>query len=372
MASFLARMLQLSDSGSDRFIDDSGNVHEGDINRLASAGITAGCNPPSNDRYCPDEPVSRAQMASFLSRALNLAPTGTDHFGDDSTSIHEDAINRLADSGITKGCNPPANTSYCPANPVLRDQMASFLARALGLQPITPPPPATTTTLPGITETSNPTTTIMIAESDQLLMSLASDRSDPVPFGGAVTGNIYPFVNPAGTTRQVEFHLDDNSASGTPFQVESEAPFDMGGTVTQGEASPFRTTRLTNGPHTITVEIIRDGGPNSIDNYGITVSNSASLVFDPIALTFNLDSGQIRSAKVIAGTNNGSMTSFTVGPTGAEWLSVQPTSGSTGTQLTFTVDASGLSPGVYEAVVLTFSNGYRAGEMPVRMVVASQ
>src|SRR5690606_959318 len=32
------------------------------------------------------------------------------------------------------GCNPPDNTSYCPTEDVRRDQMASFLARALGLR----------------------------------------------------------------------------------------------------------------------------------------------------------------------------------------------------------------------------------------------
>ncbi len=40
---------------------------------------------------------------------------------------------------MTKGCNPPANDRYCPDDLVLRDQMASFLTRALGLTPIVPP-----------------------------------------------------------------------------------------------------------------------------------------------------------------------------------------------------------------------------------------
>ncbi|MGH8936715.1 MAG: PQQ-dependent sugar dehydrogenase, partial [Acidimicrobiia bacterium] len=49
-------------------------IFEEDINRLAAAGITFGCNPPDNDRYCPDDPVLRDQMASFLARALDLPP----------------------------------------------------------------------------------------------------------------------------------------------------------------------------------------------------------------------------------------------------------------------------------------------------------
>jgi hypothetical protein len=71
MAAFLVRALGLAAyTGPDRFSDDDGNVFEGAIERLAQAGITLGCNPPANDRFCPDDPVNRGQMAAFLRRAL--------------------------------------------------------------------------------------------------------------------------------------------------------------------------------------------------------------------------------------------------------------------------------------------------------------
>ncbi|VAV92897.1 hypothetical protein MNBD_ACTINO02-2304 [hydrothermal vent metagenome] len=35
-----------------------------------TTGITLGCNPPDNDRFCPDNVVTREQMAAFLQRAL--------------------------------------------------------------------------------------------------------------------------------------------------------------------------------------------------------------------------------------------------------------------------------------------------------------
>ena len=38
------------------------------IDWLADTGITAGCNPPANDEFCPDDPVNRGQMATFLKR----------------------------------------------------------------------------------------------------------------------------------------------------------------------------------------------------------------------------------------------------------------------------------------------------------------
>jgi hypothetical protein len=67
-------------------------------------------------------------MASFLSRAFDLASTGTDYFTDDEGLTHEAAINRLAASGITSGC---ATGRYCPSGIVTRGQMAAFLRRAL-------------------------------------------------------------------------------------------------------------------------------------------------------------------------------------------------------------------------------------------------
>jgi hypothetical protein len=77
-------------------------------------------------------------MASFLARALNLAPSAIDAFVDDNGNIHEANINALAAAGITTGCSPATN-EYCPADSVRRDQMASLLARALGLTPLPTP-----------------------------------------------------------------------------------------------------------------------------------------------------------------------------------------------------------------------------------------
>ncbi|HEY7565071.1 MAG TPA: S-layer homology domain-containing protein [Acidimicrobiia bacterium] len=133
MAGFLGRALDLSSyTGPDRFVDDDGNVFEGAIERLAQAGITVGCNPPANDRFCPANTVSRGQMAAFLVRALDLpAYTGPNRFSDDNGHVFEGAIERLAQAGITVGCNPPANDRFCPNDPVNRAQMAGFLRRAL-------------------------------------------------------------------------------------------------------------------------------------------------------------------------------------------------------------------------------------------------
>jgi hypothetical protein len=104
------------------------------VERIRDAGITEGCNPPANTRYCPDGVVTRGQMATFLARALDL-PATTDKCGlsDIAGNVHAKNICAIKTAGITKGCNPPANTRFCPDNPTTRGQMAAFLRRALKL-----------------------------------------------------------------------------------------------------------------------------------------------------------------------------------------------------------------------------------------------
>jgi hypothetical protein len=125
MASFLARALHLPAPTRDWFTDDETTAHEGDINRLAEAGITGGC---ASGRFCPKASVTREQMASFLARAFDLPRAAADFFGDDNSSQHEGDINRVAQAGITGGC---ASNRYCPTSTVTREQMAAFLHRAL-------------------------------------------------------------------------------------------------------------------------------------------------------------------------------------------------------------------------------------------------
>lgn len=137
MAAFLVRARSLPPATRNWFVDDDASIFHDDINRLAEAGITIGCNPPANDRFCPGDVVTRGQMAAFLVRAYGYVDPGRGNwFTDDDGSIFEGDIDRLAQAGVTLGCNPPLNDHYCPGNPVRRDQMASFLGRAEGLTPI--------------------------------------------------------------------------------------------------------------------------------------------------------------------------------------------------------------------------------------------
>ena len=102
------------------------------IEQLYADGITSGCG---NNNYCPADAVSRAQMAVFLLRAKYGSgyspPAATGVFNDVDLSywaVHW--IEALAAEGITAGCG---NGNYCPEDPVTRAQMAVFLVRTFGL-----------------------------------------------------------------------------------------------------------------------------------------------------------------------------------------------------------------------------------------------
>jgi hypothetical protein len=125
MATFLARALKLPPATRDYFTDDNRSAHQDAINRLAEAGITRGCD---ESRYCPWGTVRRGAMASFLARALDLPSDGTDYFVDDDGLSHEANINRVAAAGITTGCD---SGMFCPLHAVNRQQIAGFLFRAL-------------------------------------------------------------------------------------------------------------------------------------------------------------------------------------------------------------------------------------------------
>lgn len=102
------------------------------IGSLAAMGVTTGT---SATEYSPAAPVTRWQMALFLMRLHMLtgyeAPSGESQgFTDigDYPAITVAAINQLAQLGVTSGTTA---TTYGPAQPVTREQMASFLARLI-------------------------------------------------------------------------------------------------------------------------------------------------------------------------------------------------------------------------------------------------
>jgi glucose/arabinose dehydrogenase len=104
------------------------------IDELATLQITVGCG---GGLYCPDAPVSRAEMAVFLLKASQgsdyVPPPATGlvfadvHIGDFAADFIEDLFTR----GVTTGCDAVPN--YCPTRSVTRAEMAVFLTKMFGI-----------------------------------------------------------------------------------------------------------------------------------------------------------------------------------------------------------------------------------------------
>ena len=99
------------------------------VEGLVSVGVTAGCSAEPL-LFCPDEVVTRGQMASFLVRAFGLPTAGDAGFVDVADSSHRSDIDALSAAGVTSGCSVEP-LRYCPEAATTRGQMASFLTRAV-------------------------------------------------------------------------------------------------------------------------------------------------------------------------------------------------------------------------------------------------
>ncbi len=112
------------------------------IESLYAFGITGGCSTAPL-LYCPDSPVNRAQMAIFLLRGIHGSSytppeaTGTLFLDVPSDAFAAAWIEQLAAEGITGGCG---GGNYCPNQAVTRSQMAIFLVRAKHGSTFSPPP----------------------------------------------------------------------------------------------------------------------------------------------------------------------------------------------------------------------------------------
>jgi hypothetical protein len=125
MATFLVRALQLpAATASSTFTDVAGHRHAADIDAVSQAGLAGGF---PDGTYRPDQPVSRDQMATFLARAKGLAGVATGPFVDIAGNAHATNINAVAAAGIAGGVG---SGRYAPFDSVSRGQMATFLARA--------------------------------------------------------------------------------------------------------------------------------------------------------------------------------------------------------------------------------------------------
>jgi hypothetical protein len=298
MASFVARMIDTADEldtgdnidalpgydGSNAFSDvAAGNVHLGNINRLEAAGIVDG-GPGGRpvDRYGPGIDVTRAQMASFVNRAIAFM-TGTalssanDYFSDDEAfQVHEPSINGIASRGVAVG---DGRDVYRPGQPVQRDQMAGFLARALAAlgeddligqvseDAANEPDSNERITVQPQGATGNRTITGVQANPDT---STADDRSFTV--SGLVAGEEYRITlvtcasavrNGAGDVVFADADNDSLADTGSPttdiHSVNGAAPTNNAGEGTATSTAPVTNSAVATVPSSGTITFTIDG-----------------------------------------------------------------------------------------------------------------
>lgn len=124
-ALILVRALELPVESSGRSrFGDVSGDTAGAVEALAAAGLTAGC---SSDRFCPGQRLTREQLATFFANALELQPRATSFR--DVSRTHAGSVGALEHAGIVNGCT---STRYCPTAQVNRAQTASMVANNLG------------------------------------------------------------------------------------------------------------------------------------------------------------------------------------------------------------------------------------------------
>lgn len=104
------------------------------VERLAALDVATGCERDPL-RYCPDAAVTRGRLATMLVRAFNLEAAPSAAYSDTAGNAHEADIDALAAARIAAGCET-VPLRFCPDDVVTRGELATLLARALGLVPL--------------------------------------------------------------------------------------------------------------------------------------------------------------------------------------------------------------------------------------------
>lgn len=128
----------------------------------------------------------------------------------------------------------------------------------------------TTTTAPTVSTTRPP------SSGEGIVWARSEARRDLVPLAGAtVTGRVWVYFEDPAADR-VRFWLDDPDATGPPVNVEEQFPFTLVAGPTNGQPAPFDTALLSNGPHSIRVEVTGANGADGavvVRVAGFTVDN---------------------------------------------------------------------------------------------------
>ena len=318
-------------------------VHTGSI---AVGDPALGFSPSSVD-------VTLADGDAPVTRSVTLATT------DDATTFFNvssdaDWVTVAPSSGST-----PASLELTidPAGLALGTHSATVTATGAGY------PPATL----------NVSLTVQGGSSSYgLLLSTSADRSGAIPLGGeTVSEDVYVFTSPDFGVSEVRFYLDDPGMAGSPKITEKGAPFDYAGTASDGTAKPFNTKSVAEGQHTITAAIDHAGGTTVVSET-FTVKQLPPLLLDPTAFSLSLrEDAPPADRTVMLSTGDGSVTTASLS-SDVPWLTVNPSSTSTPSEVIVTASPAGLPLGTYSGTVTASAPGYITAKTTVSLKVTSE
>jgi phage baseplate assembly protein gpV len=189
-----------------------------------------------------------------LMLALPLAVFASHQFTDvpDSNTFHN-SIDWMKDNGITVGCNPPANTQYCPSDNVTRGQMAAFMKRLAENNVVD----AATLDSKDSGAYTNPSVAVLsdsVAMPNGVVVELAElSITAPAAGGLVINGHLDSEVNTIG---QATFWLQADNATCT-FDTANFYSIDAGRIEITGgfgtSASIVGAAAVAAGPHTVTM-----------------------------------------------------------------------------------------------------------------------
>lgn len=133
LAVFVARAMGLAPVAETQFTDVPADAwYAGYVQALANAGVTQGCG---TGLFCPERLATRYEAAALVARGSGLAPwTGPSRFTDVSDA-QADAVDALADACVIAGCG---TDTFCPDDEVTREQVAKIVAVAFSVPPYAP------------------------------------------------------------------------------------------------------------------------------------------------------------------------------------------------------------------------------------------
>jgi len=203
-----------------------------------------------------------------------------------------------------------------------------------------------------------------------LRWSTTRSRTSPAPLEGAVlTGQVYPYLAPAGPAVSVAFYVDDTGKERPPLRTDGKVPFDLGGSNTDGTAKPWDSAVVPDGTHTLTAVVSYGGGlTESVSATFATSNGTNGLAFSPQQIAVNLPQNGTASQQEVVLQSTRPVTAALT--TDAGWLSVAGgATVATPAPLTLTVDPAGLAPGAYSGRVVASAAGVFTGVVTVSLVV---